>query len=144
MKIIQEFKEFALKGSVIDLAVGIIIGAAFGAVVKSLVDNVLMPPLGYLIGRVDFSQLSVNLPTPTGDPVLVKYGLFLNACISFLIQAVAIFLIIKVINTARREKEEKTEDEPQAPELTTQERLLTEIRDAIKREAAAKQEAGLP
>ena len=144
MKIIQEFKEFALKGSVIDLAVGLIIGAAFGAVVKSLVDNVLMPPLGYLIGRVDFSALSVNLPTPTGDPVLVKYGLFLNACISFLIQALAIFLVIKLINTARREKEVEASDEPQSPELTTQERLLTEIRDAIKREGTAERGTGLP
>ena len=137
MKIIQEFKEFALKGSVIDLAVGLIIGAAFGAVVKSLVDNVLMPPLGYLIGRVDFSALSVNLPTPTGDPVLIKYGLFLNACISFLIQALAIFLVIKLINSARREKEAGASDEPQSPELTTQERLLTEIRDSLKRDDAA-------
>lgn len=134
MRLVQEFKEFALKGSVIDLAVGLIIGAAFGAVVKSLVDNVMMPPLGYAVGRVDFSKLAVDIPTPDGDPVKIGYGLFLNACIAFLIQAIAIFAVIKVINAARREKENRSADSPQAPELTTQEQLLSEIRDLLKRE----------
>ena len=101
MKIIQEFKAFALKGSVVDMAVGIIIGAAFGAVVKSLVDNILMPPIGYLAGRVDFANLSLKIPVPDGDPVEVRYGLFLNSIISFVIMAFALFLIIKWMNRMR-------------------------------------------
>lgn len=134
MKIIQEFKEFALKGSVIDLAVGLIIGAAFGAVVNSLVKDVLMPPLGYIIGRVDFSALSLKLGAD--PPVEIKYGSFVNAVIGFLIQALAIFLVIKAINIARRKKEREIAAEPKPPELTTQERLLSEIRDLLKRDAA--------
>ncbi|MEM6562643.1 MAG: large-conductance mechanosensitive channel protein MscL [Planctomycetota bacterium] len=129
MGLINEFKEFAMKGSVVDLAVGVIIGAAFGAVVTSLVENVMMPPLGYLIGKVDFSQLSINLPTDT-DPVEIKYGMFVNAVIKFLIQAFAIFMVIKVMNSLNRKKDEVAE-EPETPELSTEEKLLTEIRDLL-------------
>jgi large conductance mechanosensitive channel len=130
MKVFQEFKEFALKGSVIDLAVGLIIGAAFGAVVNSLVKDVLMPPLGFLIGKVDFSALSLKLGGE--PPVEIKYGSFLNAVIGFIIQAAAIFLVIKAINVARRRKEREVAKAPASPELTTQEKLLSEIRDLLK------------
>ena len=135
MKIFQEFKEFALKGSVIDLAVGLIIGAAFGAVVNSLVKDVMMPPLGYIIGQVDFSQLSLKLGS--GDPpVEIKYGAFINAVIGFVIQAMAIFIVIKAINMARRKKEKEVAKAPAPPELTAQEKLLTEIRDLLREDAA--------
>ena len=133
--ILKEFREFALKGSVIDLAVGIIIGAAFGTVVNSLVKDVMMPPLGYLIGRVDFSALSLKLGAASGEPVEIKYGNFLNAVIGFVIQALAIFIVIKAINVARRRKEREVATEPRKPELTTQEQLLSEIRDLLKRDA---------
>lgn len=135
-KIFQEFKEFALKGSVIDLAVGLIIGAAFGAVVNSLVKDVMMPPLGYLIGQVDFSELSLKLGSGE-PPVEIKYGAFLNALIGFVIQALAIFIVIKAINVARRKKERQVTEAPAPPELTAQEKLLTEIRDLLKRDAHA-------
>jgi large conductance mechanosensitive channel len=98
---VQEFKEFAMKGNVVDMAVGIIIGGAFGTVVKSLVDNVMMPPIGYLAGGADFAELSLKIPVPGGNAVEVKYGLFINAVISFLIVAFALFLIIKMMNRLR-------------------------------------------
>ena len=134
MKIIQEFKEFALKGNVIDLAVGLIIGAAFGAVVNSLVKDVMMPPLGYLTGGLDFSDKVITLREAAGDrpAVVMSYGLFINAVITFLIQALAVFLVIKAMNSARRKKEAEVAEEPKAPELTTQEQLLSEIRDLLK------------
>ena len=135
MKILQEFKEFALKGSVIDLAVGLIIGAAFGAVVNSLVKDVMMPPLGYVIGKVDFSALSLKLGSGT-PPVEIKYGAFINACIGFVIQALAIFIVIKFINMARRKKEKDVAAGAKPPELTTQEKLLSEIRDLLKQDTA--------
>ena len=140
MKIIQEFKEFALKGNVIDLAVGLIIGAAFGAVVNSLVKDVMMPPLGYLTGGLDFSDKVITLREAVGSAgsldyrpaVVMSYGLFINALITFFIQALAVFLVIKAMNSARRKKEAQVADEPKAPELTTQEQLLSEIRDLLK------------
>jgi large conductance mechanosensitive channel len=134
MKILQEFKEFALKGNVIDLAVGLIIGAAFGAVVNSLVKDVMMPPLGVITGGVDFSDKVVTLRQATADrpAVVMSYGLFINACITFIIQALAVFIVIKLMNTARRQKEAQVAEEPKPPELTAQEQLLTEIRDLLK------------
>lgn len=125
MSIIQEFKEFAMKGNVIDLAVGVIMGAAFAPIVSSLVDNIIMPPIGYLMAGIDFSSLSVNLPTG-GDPVLIKYGLFLNAVIKFLITAAAIFLLIKGINTMKKPAAEAA---PAGP--TPTEEYLKEIRDLL-------------
>jgi large conductance mechanosensitive channel len=102
MGMIQEFKEFAMKGNVVDMAVGIVIGGAFGTVVKSLVDNVLMPPIGFLAGQVDFASLSLKIPVPGGSaPVEIRYGLFINAIISFLIMAFALFLIVKWMNRMR-------------------------------------------
>jgi large conductance mechanosensitive channel len=102
MGMIQEFKEFAMKGNVVDMAVGIVIGGAFGTVVKSLVDNVIMPPIGYLAGRVDFAALSFKIPVPgEGEPVEIRYGLFINAIVSLLIIAFALFLIVKWMNRMR-------------------------------------------
>ena len=114
MGMIKEFKQFALKGNVVDMAVGIVIGAAFSGIVKSLVDNIIMPPIGYLTGKVDFSKLSVKLPTD-GEPVEIMYGAFINSIISFIIIAFALFLVIKWMNTLQRQFEE----EPATPSPTT-------------------------
>ena len=133
MSLWSEFKEFAVKGSVIDLAVGFVIGGAFGTVVSSLVANVIMPPLGLVIGRVDFSKMAVQIGTdPKGGPVLLKYGMFVQACFSFLISAIAMFAIIKMINRLRRTP-------PPAPLVppppTKSEELLGEIRDLLAKRA---------
>lgn len=100
MSIVKEFKEFALRGNMVDLAVGIVIGGAFGGVVKSLVDDVMMPPLGILIGGVDFKDLAVTLRAATADApaVLLKYGAFINTLINFTIMAFAVFVVIKMMN----------------------------------------------
>ena len=128
-----EFREFAVKGNVVDLAVGVIIGTAFGAVVTSLTTNVITPPLGYLIGKVNFEDLVWTIPTD-GEPVLVRYGQFIDDCISFLIKAFAMFLVVRAMNRIIRDKEEaaKSTGEEQVPELSTQERLLTDIRDLLR------------
>ena len=136
----KEFKEFAMKGSLIDMATGIIIGAAFGTVIKSLVDDVLMPPIGVMMGGVDFSNMfSVIKEGATAAPyasveaaaeagaVTLNYGLFINNIISFLIVALAIFFVIKAVNKAKREEEEAPA-EPPASEV-----LLGEIRDLLKK-----------
>ena len=102
MEIVKEFREFAIKGNVIDLAVGLIIGAAFSRIVSTLVEHVIMPPIGYLLAGIDFSNLAITLPTPTGTGVLIRYGIFLNAVVKFLITAFAVFLLVKAINTIRR------------------------------------------
>ena len=128
---IKEFKEFAMKGNVLDMAIGIIIGAAFGKIVSSLVENVLMPPLGWLMGGVDFSDkvLTIRAAAEGVTAVEVKYGLFINAVINFLIVAFAIFMVVKGINTMK--KKEAAKPEPvHAP--TVEETLLTEIRDILK------------
>ena len=127
MSVLSEFKEFAVKGSVIDLAVGFVIGGAFGTIVNALVANVIMPPLGLLIGRVDFSKLAVALSSGTaGKPVLLRYGLFAQAILEFLLIALALFAMIKVINRVRRPA-------PAAPPPppTKSEELLGEIRDLL-------------
>jgi large conductance mechanosensitive channel len=129
MSLWSEFKEFAVKGSVIDLAVGFVIGGAFGTVVSSLVANVIMPPLGLVIGRVDFSNMAVQIGAdPKGAPVLLKYGLFVQAIFSFLIIAIAMFAIIKVVNRMKR-----APPPPPAvpPPPTKSEELLGEIRDLL-------------
>ena len=105
MKLLGEFKQFALKGNMVDMAVGIVIGSAFSTAIKSLVDNILMPPIGYLTGRVDFSTLTLELPVRNGDPVEVRYGLFVNSMISLLIIAIALFMVIKVMNRVRQAME---------------------------------------
>lgn len=129
MSIFDEFKEFAMRGNVIDLAVGVIMGAAFAPIVSSLVDNVVMPPIGYLMAGVDFSNLAVAIPTPT-NPVLIKYGVFLNAVIKFLITAFAIFLLVKAVNTMKKPKAAAA---PPAP--TPTEEYLKEIRDLLAKKA---------
>jgi large conductance mechanosensitive channel len=126
MGVIQEFREFAMRGNVVDLAVGVIMGAAFAPIVTTLVDNMIMPPIGYLMAGVDFSTLAVTLPTPTDDGVPIRYGLFLNAIIKFLITAFAIFLLVKAINSMK-----KPAPTPAAPAPTPTEIYLKEIRDAL-------------
>lgn len=131
MSMIKEFKEFASKGSVVDLAVGVIIGGAFGAVVASLVENVIMPPIGIILSGVDFSKLAFTLKDAVGDKpaVLLKYGVFLNTVINFLIVAFCIFMLIKAMNTMRK----KQEAAPAAPAPPSAEViLLTEIRDSLR------------
>lgn len=131
MSIIKEFKTFAIKGNMIDMAVGIIIGAAFGAIVSSLVKDVLMPPIGLLIGGVDFSSFSLILKEAEGSSkaVTLNYGAFINTIISFLIVAWAIFFVIKAINSLKRKEEEKP---AVSPVPSKQEILLAEIRDLLK------------
>ncbi|RCK72602.1 MAG: Large-conductance mechanosensitive channel [Ignavibacteriae bacterium] len=128
MSLFKEFKAFAMKGNVIDMAVGIIIGVAFGKIVSSLVNDVIMPPIGLLMGGVDFSDLAITLKSASeGSPaVMIKYGVFINTVVDFLIVAFCIFLIIKVIN-----KFKKTEP-PEPPKPSKEVELLTEIRDALK------------
>ncbi len=129
MSIASEFKEFAVKGNMIDLAVGVIIGAAFGKIVASLVGDVIMPPLGILIGGINFSDMAINLGNdPKGVPVLLKYGAFIQTLIDFLIIAIVIFLAIRSINKL---KKPPVEAAPAGP--PRQEVLLEEIRDALLR-----------
>lgn len=131
MSILQEFKTFAVKGNMIDMAVGIIIGAAFGKIVSSLVGDVIMPPLGIIIGGVDFSDLAVTLKAAEGEApaVLLAYGKFIQTIIDFVIIAFAIFMGIKVINRLKRE-EEAAPAAPPAP--TKDQELLSEIRDLLR------------
>ncbi len=108
MGIMKEFKEFAMRGNVMDMAVGIVIGGAFGKIVSSLVNDVIMPPVGMLLGNVDFTKLAVTLKEKTGDveAVAVKYGLFINTVLDFIIVAFCIFMVIKGINSLKRKAEE--------------------------------------
>lgn len=131
MSILSEFKAFAVKGNVVDMAVGIIIGAAFGKIVSSFVGDVVMPPLGVLIGGVDFSDLAIVLKAAEGDvaAVTLAYGKFIQSVIDFLIVAFAIFMGIKVLNKLKRE-EAAAPAEPPAP--TKEQELLGEIRDLLK------------
>ena len=131
MSFLKEFREFAMKGNVVDMAVGIIIGAAFGKIVSSLVADVIMPPLGLLIGGGDFKQFRVILRAAGGDmpAVVLNYGMFIQTVFDFVIVAFAIFMAIKVMNKVRREKEA----EPEAPPAPSKEEvLLSEIRDLLK------------
>jgi large conductance mechanosensitive channel len=137
----NEFKTFIAKGNAIDLAVGVVIGAAFGKIVSSLVDDIIMPPLGLILGRVDFSQLYVSLDGKSyetlamaqaaGAPTL-NYGNFITVAIQFVIIAWAIFLLVKAINVLKREEAGQP---PTAPEPPNEEKLLTEIRDLLKRQS---------
>ncbi|MEM7249945.1 MAG: large-conductance mechanosensitive channel protein MscL [Pseudomonadota bacterium] len=134
MSMMSEFKEFALKGNVVDMAVGIVIGGAFGKIVSSFVSDVLMPPIGMFLGGVDFSNLSIVLQEAKdgADAVLLKYGSFIQTIVDFIIIAFAIFLVVKAMNAAKKRFEE--EPEPEAPaEPPKQEVLLEEIRDLLKR-----------
>jgi len=136
MGMMSEFKEFAMRGNVVDLAVGVVIGAAFGKIVTVLVDSVIMPPIGWLIGGVDFSELAWTLQEASVDAageavpaVVIGYGEFINALIQFIIVAFAIFMVVKAINRMNRKPEE-----PAAPEEPSEDvLLLREIRDSLKR-----------
>ena len=134
MKIVQEFKEFAMKGNVVDLAVGVIIGGAFGKIVSSLVADIIMPPLGMVMGGVNFASLSLTLreASASGPAILLKYGMFIQATVDFLIVAAAIFAAVKAINMMKR-KEEAAPTVAVAPSADVV--LLTEIRDLLKKAA---------
>lgn len=132
---VSEFRDFIARGNVVDLAVGVIIGAAFGKIVTSLVEQVIMPPIGLALGRVDFSNLKWVLApedpaTEAIEEVAIQYGAFTNTLIQFLIVAFAVFLMVKFINRLRREKAAEPDPVPAAPTAT--ETLLAEIRDALK------------
>lgn len=131
MSLLKEFKEFAVKGNVVDMAVGIIIGAAFGKIVSSIVSDVIMPPLGLLIGGVDFRNLAVILKGIPGDAsaVVISYGKFIQTIVDFTIVAFAIFIVIKALNTLKR-KQESAVQSPPVP--SKEEALLSEIRDILK------------
>jgi large conductance mechanosensitive channel len=131
MSVMQEFKEFAVKGNVVDLAVGIIIGAAFGKIVTALVSGVIMPPIGLLLGGVDFSDLAIVLKEAAGEApaVVISYGAFIQTVVDFAIVAFAIFMLVKAINSLKK-KEEAAPKAPPAP--SAEEVLLTEIRDLLK------------
>lgn len=142
--LIQEFKEFAMRGNVVDMAVGVIMGGAFGKIVTSLTNDVLMPPIGYLTGGVKFTelkytlpQLTIPMPDPSNPgkmiekvlaPVTINYGQFLQNSFDFLIIALCIFVLVKAMNSVIRKKA----DAPAPPEPTATEKLLTEIRDSLK------------
>ena len=131
MSMIQEFKTFAMRGNVVDMAVGIIVGGAFGKIVSSFVADVIMPPIGLLIGGVDFSNLAIVIKEAAGDvaAVTINYGAFIQTVLDFTIIAFAIFMAIKAMNSLKKKKEE-TPEEPPAP--SNEETLLTEIRDILR------------
>ena len=134
-KWLSEFRDFALKGNAVDLAIGVIIGAAFGKIVSALVDNILMPPIGFLLKGVDFKDLAVNIGTAQ-TPVLIRYGIFLQTVIDFAIIAVVLFLVIKAIIALKHQFER--EEVPAPPQPTPSETYLKEIRDAlVKKEQGA-------
>jgi large conductance mechanosensitive channel len=137
----KEFRDFAIKGNMIDLAIGVIIGAAFGAIVSSIVDDIFMPVIGLILGRIDFSNLFIVLSNPNDVAVpslaaakdagvaTLNIGLFINACVKFLIVAIVLFFVVKAINSMKR----KAAEEPPAPAAPSKEEvLLTEIRDALR------------
>jgi len=132
MSIVKEFKEFAMRGNVVDLAVGVIIGAAFGKIVTSLVTDVIMPPIGYITGGIDFKNLTILLkkgdPTKKITDVTINYGNFINTVIEFLIIAFCIFMVVKAINSLRKPEEVAPAAEP---EPSKEEVLLTQIRDLL-------------
>ena len=133
MSLGSEFKEFAMKGSVIDLAVGVVIGAAFGKIVSSLVADVIMPPVGQLIGNVNFSDLAVHIGTdPKGKEVLLKYGVFIQTMFEFIIIAFVLFMAIKGINRLKRQPPSAVPAAPPPP--PREEVLLEEIRDLLKKQ----------
>jgi large conductance mechanosensitive channel len=131
MSMMKEFREFAMRGNVVDMAVGIVIGAAFGKIVSSFVNDVLMPPLGVVLGGVDFSDLAVRLKEASGEvaAVTLNYGSFIQTVVDFVIIAFAIFMMVKVMNSLKR----KQEAQPAAPpKPSAEEALLAEIRDLLR------------
>ena len=136
-KIINEFKAFAIKGNMIDMAVGIIIGSAFGKIVSSFVSDVIMPPLGVLIGGVDFTNLNVVIKNLFDDApaVTLNYGAFIQVCVDFLIIAWVIFLFVKGLNSIKRKEEAAAAAPSSPPSPSKEELLLTEIRDLLKKQS---------
>ncbi len=140
MSLVKEFKEFAMRGNVVDLAVGIIIGGAFGKIVSSVVADVIMPPIGLLLGGVKFTDLKIMLTDPVVDAagvitkqaVSINYGNFIQALVDFLIIAFAIFMMIKAMNSMKKKQEEAPAEAPAPPAPTNEEVLLAEIRDLLK------------
>lgn len=136
-KFLTEFKEFAVKGNAVDMAVGVIIGGAFGKIVSSIVNDIIMPPIGWIIGGVNFTDLKVTLPTvrvgaEEMKAATINYGNFLQTCIDFLIIAFCVFLLVKGINHLARKKKEEPATPPTPPAPSKEELLLTEIRDLLK------------
>ena len=145
-KFIQEFKDFAVKGNAIDMAVGVIIGGAFGKIVTSIVNDIIMPPIGWLVGGVDFKDLQVGLKDAVPEKldeagnvvqaaaaeVTLNYGAFIQNVIDFLIIAFCVFLLVKGITNLAKKKKAEPEEAPAAPEASAEEKLLTEIRDLLK------------
>jgi len=131
MSMIQEFKSFAMRGNVVDMAVGIVIGGAFGKIVSSFVADVLMPPIGLLLGNVDFSELAVTLRAAAdgAEAVTLRYGAFIQTVVDFVIIAFAIFMVVKAMNTVMKKEEDAP---PPPPGPSKEEVLLTEIRDALR------------
>ncbi len=137
-KFIQEFKDFAVKGNAVDMAVGVIIGGAFGKIVTSIVNDIIMPPIGWLIGGVKFTDLKLTLPTveipgvEKMEGVSINYGNFLQTTFDFIIIAFCVFLLVKGINKLAKKKVEESATPAPKPEPTAEEKLLTEIRDLLK------------
>ena len=133
MSMMKEFRDFAMRGNVVDMAVGIVIGGAFGKIVTSFVNDILMPPIGMAIGGVDFSDLAVTLKEASGEveAVTVNYGTFIQTTLDFVIIAFAIFMVIRAMNSMKK-KEEEAPAEP--PKPSAEENLLTEIRDLLKKD----------
>jgi large conductance mechanosensitive channel len=127
MKLIQEFKTFAMRGNIIDLALAVIIGTAFGKIVSSLVENIIMPPVGFLIGGVSFGDLAISLETGVGAPVLIQYGIFLQAVLDFVIIAFVLFMMLRLLNKLQKEKE------GEAPKKSAELQVLEDIRDTLKK-----------
>ncbi len=131
MGLLSEFKEFASRGNVVDLAIGVVIGAAFGAITKTLVDQVIMPPIGLLLGGIDFSQIVTTLKEADADgkgAVVIGWGVLIQAVVNFLIIAWVMFMVVKAMNAMKRSQEAQ----PEAPAPSEEVLLLTEIRDALK------------
>jgi large conductance mechanosensitive channel len=135
MGVLKDFKEFAMKGNVIDLAVAVVIGGAFGKIVTSFVNDILMPPLGLLLGNVDFKDLKLVMKegTETVAAVTWNYGMFIQNIIDFLIIAFAIFMMVRTMMNLQKKKVEEPAPVPPPPEPTNEEKLLTEIRDLLKK-----------
>ena len=137
-KLIQEFKEFAVKGNAVDMAVGVIIGGAFGKIVSSIVDDIIMPPIGWLIGGVNFTDLKYTLPqieipgVTAPAPATINYGNFLQTLLDFIIIAFCVLMMVKGINKLSKKKEEEPAAPAPDPEPTNEEKLLSEIRDLLK------------
>ncbi len=134
---VQEFKDFAIKGNAVDMAVGVIIGGAFGKIVTSMVNDLIMPPIGWLIGGINFKDLKCELPVNPlnegGEPVSIAYGSFLQTCLDFLIIALCVFMMVRALMKLSRKKDEAAKAAPEPPKPSEEVELLREIRDALKK-----------